>query len=132
LRGVMTRSHCSCSRSCDWFTGFSIFYTESLVIILGGVIRIVDVSGRAFEGNYFTWYPHNHGVFGNVVGDDAVGADGGIIAYGNRAKDFCAGADVDINPNDRHASARTPAADADGDLMRKVAVPANLGVHELH
>jgi len=68
---------------------------------------------------------YDDGVVGDIVGDDTVGTDGGVITYDDLAKYFCTGTDVDIIAYYRHTRAVSPPADTDGDVMGEVAVLAD-------
>ena len=56
---------------------------------------------------------HDGRIVGNVLENDAIGANPRVVANTNTAEDLRAGADVDAVPDDR----REPATPSDGDLM---------------
>ncbi len=64
----------------------------------------------------------------DIFGDNAVGTDGGVIADGDFAKDFCTGTDVDVITDDRHPRTFSPTADTDGDIVGEVAIFSDLHI----
>lgn len=86
---------------------------------------IVDVANRAFIRNHFSWNPNHHAIFGDIVSDDAVGTDGGVVADRDLPKDLCAGADINVIAYHWNTRSFPPPADANRDLLRQVAIFAN-------
>ena len=71
-------------------------------------------------------YSHGCRPGGHIAENDGVGANFGVLAYGDPAEDFGPGSDVDVPRDVRHPSAAAPRAH--GDLLKEQAIGANLGV----
>ncbi len=97
--------------------------TRSLLLAdLGFVIGSIDIVVRSLVRNDFSRHSDHNRIVGHIFCDDAIRADGDMIAHAHGADDFGSGAYMDVIPDRRVAPIFSLIGLRQGNALKNVAV----------